>query len=72
MGANQNHTWDVIERPEMLECGSNILTGADADSIVRCVELVLGQKESWITPAEYLVENFTDTVIKIVYGYFWQ
>jgi UDP-N-acetylglucosamine 2-epimerase (non-hydrolysing) len=60
---------DVTERPETLECGSNILTGAKAKGILRCVDLVLGQKRNWITPPEYLVENVSDTVIKILHGY---
>jgi UDP-N-acetylglucosamine 2-epimerase (non-hydrolysing) len=60
---------DVTERPETLECGSNILTGANAENIVRCVGLVLQQKEGWYVPPEYLAENVSDTVIKILHGY---
>jgi len=60
---------DVTERPETLECGSNILTGANAESIVRCVELVLGQKKNWFAPPEYLIENVSDTVIRLLHGY---
>ena len=63
---------DVTERPETLECGSNILSGADADSIVRCVGLVLEQQREWYVPPEYLVENVSDTVIKILHGYLWR
>ena len=63
---------DVTERPETLECGSNILTGADAERILRCVGIVLGQKASWYVPPEYLVENVSDTVIKLMHGYLWQ
>jgi UDP-N-acetylglucosamine 2-epimerase (non-hydrolysing) len=59
----------VTERPETLECGSNILTGANAEQIIRCVGLVLGQKDSWYVPSEYLVENVSDTVLKILHGY---
>ena len=32
---------DVTERPETLECGSNILSGADHDSILRCVRIAM-------------------------------
>ena len=60
---------DVTERPETLECGSNILTGANAEHIIRCVGLVLGQRDSWYVPSEYLVENVSDTVLKILHGY---
>ena len=35
---------DVTERPETIECGSNILSGVSSESIRRCVNIVLGQK----------------------------
>ena len=60
---------DVTERPETLECGSNILSGAAPDSILRCVELAISQTTDWLAPAEYLSENVAETVCKIVLGY---
>lgn len=60
---------DVTERPETIECGSNILSGADRDSIERCVHLVLTNRPEWNAPAEYLDENVSATVTKIVLGY---
>jgi len=60
---------DVTERPETLECGSNILTGADADDILRCVEFVVSTSSEWDPPAEYLVKNVSQTVIKILTGF---
>jgi UDP-N-acetylglucosamine 2-epimerase (non-hydrolysing) len=60
---------DVTERPETLECGSNILTSANSENILRCVALVLEQKDSWYVPPEYLVENVSDTVIRLLHGY---
>lgn len=60
---------DVTERPETIECGSNILSGADADSISRAVELALSQPASWSAPKEYLSENVSLTVSKILLGY---
>ena len=62
---------DVTERPETLECGSNILSGADPDTVVHCVHTVLGLKGKWIAPREYLVENVSDTVIKILLGFLY-
>ncbi len=62
---------DVTERPETIECGSNILSGANAESISRCVELVLGCKSQWQVPPEYLIDNVSDTVVKILNGYLW-
>jgi UDP-N-acetylglucosamine 2-epimerase (non-hydrolysing) len=60
---------DVTERPETIECGSNILSGAATDSILRAVELALAQPANWIAPKEYLAENVSQTVSKIVLGY---
>ena len=62
---------DVTERPETIECGSNILSGAGAESIGRCVELVTGRTNQWRVPPEYLAENVSDTVLKILHGYLW-
>jgi UDP-N-acetylglucosamine 2-epimerase (non-hydrolysing) len=60
---------DVTERPETLEVGSNIISGADPESIIRCVELAISQPASWSPPPEYMVENVSQTVSKIVLGY---
>ncbi len=60
---------DVTERPETIEAGSNILSGADADSIVRAVSLAISQPANWSPPPEYLVKNVSQTVSKIVLGY---
>lgn len=60
---------DVTERPETIEAGSNILSGAETDSILRAVELAISQPATWKPPAEYLVENVAQTVSKIILGY---
>lgn len=63
---------DVTERPETIECGSNILSGASAESILCCTELVLTRRSEWRVPPEYLAENVSDIVIKILHGYLWK
>ena len=60
---------DVTERPETLECGSNIVSGAETDSIMRAAEIALSQPSNWSPPKEYLKENVAQTVSKIVLGY---
>lgn len=60
---------DVTERPETIECGSNILSGADHDMIGQCVRSVLSKQPVWDAPAEYQNENVSTTVAKIVLGY---
>jgi len=61
---------DTTERPETLECGSNILAGMDPDMIINGVEIVLARKPDWEPPAEYTATNVADKVAKIVLGYF--
>lgn len=60
---------DVTERPETIECGSNILSGADPDNIVACVGKVLALRPRWKPPREYVAPAVSDTVVRIVSGY---
>jgi UDP-N-acetylglucosamine 2-epimerase (non-hydrolysing) len=60
---------DVTERPETLECGSNMLSGVEPDMILRCVRLILSQQCEWITPPEYVNGNVSQTIVKIILGY---
>ena len=63
---------DVTERPETIECGSNILSGVDPEMIIRCVRTVLDQEPQWTVPPEYLESHVSTTVVKIVLSYFEQ
>ena len=60
---------DVTERPETIECGSNILSGAQPENIVQAVKLAISQPASWTPPREYTAKNVSQTVSKIVLGY---
>src|SRR5439155_26829724 len=60
---------DVTERPETLECGSNILSGGATQSIARCVDLALSRSPGWTAPPEYLVRNVSDVVLNVICGY---
>lgn len=60
---------DVTERPETLECGSNIISGADQGRILKAVEIALSQPSDWKAPKEYLAENVAQVVSKIILGY---
>ena len=60
---------DVTERPETIECGSNILSGASQDDISRAVSIVVSQSQEWSPPAEYIIPNVSNTVAKIVLGH---
>jgi UDP-N-acetylglucosamine 2-epimerase (non-hydrolysing) len=57
---------DTTERPETIECGSNILTGTEPAVIMRSLGLVLKKKPEWEPPVEYLVKNVSSKVVKIV------
>lgn len=61
---------DTTERPETLECGSNMLSGANAEQILLCTKAVTNSINNWNAPAEYLADNVSDTVVKIVLGYY--
>jgi UDP-N-acetylglucosamine 2-epimerase (non-hydrolysing) len=60
---------DVTERPETIECGSNMLSGAEPETVMRCVRAVLDQKNDWAVPPEYMAGNVSRTVVKILLGY---
>ena len=60
---------DVTERPETIESGSNILSGCEPVTILRCVETVLTQPRSWQPPVEYLQPDVSSKIIKIILGY---
>jgi UDP-N-acetylglucosamine 2-epimerase (non-hydrolysing) len=60
---------DVTERAETIEIGSNMLTGAEPQTILQSVKVVLGSSLSWTPPPEYLEPHVSSTVAKIVLGY---
>lgn len=59
---------DVTERPETLECGSNILTGCLPEDILRCLALVLERRGGWKPPPEYLETQVSRTVCNLMMG----
>ena len=63
---------DVTERPETIECGSNILSGTEPDMILQCLRVVLDHRYEWTVPQEYLVSHVSDKVAKIMLGYLRQ
>ncbi len=59
---------DVTERPETVDCGSNILSGAEPEKIASCVEIALERSADWQPPPEYLAAHVSTAVTKIVLG----
>lgn len=63
---------DVTERPETLECGSNVLSGADPERICACVRMQLDRRGRAEPPPEYVVDHVSETVANIVTGYLYR
>ena len=60
---------DVTERPETVECGSNVMSGAEQSLIPMLVKLTTRSSPEWKPPTEYMKANVSDTVLRIVTGY---
>lgn len=60
---------DTTERPETLEYGSNLLSGADPETVVRCVAIILQRGNRPAAPPEYLFDNVSGRVCHLVLGY---
>ncbi len=57
---------DTTERPETVECGSNVLSGVEPEGIRRCLDLMLDESRRWEAPPEYLVDDVSSTVANIL------
>jgi UDP-N-acetylglucosamine 2-epimerase (non-hydrolysing) len=60
---------DVTERPETLDCGSNVLCGVMPEDVLRAVRMVTAQSTRWKPPEEYMAPAVAETVCRIVLGY---
>ena len=58
----------TTERPETVDCGSNVVSGVKADSIVRCVKLMTGLGRKWEMPEGYMTPNVSVKVVKFLLG----
>src|SRR5690606_797518 len=60
---------EVTERPETIDCGSNLLSGSKPDDILRHVRLVTSEGTGWQPPPEYTAPTVAETVVRIVTGF---
>jgi UDP-N-acetylglucosamine 2-epimerase (non-hydrolysing) len=60
---------DVTERPETIECGSNVIAGSSPDQILQLVQVVTSANYGWHPPEEYLAENVAMKVCRIILGF---
>jgi UDP-N-acetylglucosamine 2-epimerase (non-hydrolysing) len=59
---------DTTERPETVECGSNLLCGvADAERMTTCVEAMIGGGRDWVSPYQ-ADRGVADKVVKFLLG----
>ncbi|ALC82145.1 MULTISPECIES: non-hydrolyzing UDP-N-acetylglucosamine 2-epimerase [Bacillus] len=58
----------TTERPETVECGSNMVSGIDAENIANCTEVMINQPKTWAIPDGYDRNDVSDRVIKLVLG----
>jgi len=59
---------DVTERPETIECGSNIISGDKPKEILKIIDVVISANRNWIVPQEYKEPVVSDKVIKILFS----
>jgi UDP-N-acetylglucosamine 2-epimerase (non-hydrolysing) len=59
---------DVTERPETLECGSNVLAGVGAGTLRSLITVACEGARDFIPPPEYLVPHVSSTVAKLALG----
>lgn len=60
---------DTTERPETVECGSNVICGVDRSTLLTAIHLAVASDTNWTIPPEYQVRSVSRTVAKIVVGY---
>ncbi|MFP7492835.1 UDP-N-acetylglucosamine 2-epimerase (non-hydrolyzing) [Terribacillus saccharophilus] len=58
----------TTERPETVACGSNMVSGVDAEAIERSAMIMAASSKEWDFPAGYADPAVSDKVIKILLG----
>ncbi|KIY23553.1 non-hydrolyzing UDP-N-acetylglucosamine 2-epimerase [Mesobacillus subterraneus] len=56
------------ERPETVECGSNIVSGVKAEQILQAVKVMVSQNADWPFPAGYEDLHVSSKVVKFILG----
>jgi len=57
---------DSTERPETVECGSNIVSGLKSESIINCVVEMMKRDTDWKPPGGYLEPHVSEKVLEIL------
>lgn len=61
---------DTTERPETVECGSNIISGLSSKKILDCTRIMMQSPCKWDFPEGYVDPNVSDKIVKILNGSF--
>jgi len=56
------------ERPETIEVGSAILSGINAESILKCTNIMIDEKKDWEMPIGYIDNNVSEKIVKYLIG----
>lgn len=59
---------DTTERPETVECGSNVVCGVESKEIIATFNRWISRPYGWKAPDEYLKADVSGTVVNIVLG----
>ncbi len=59
---------DTTERPETVECKSNIVSGLKPDNIINCIKVMLSTDSNWEYPIGYIDPNVSDKIVKYLNG----
>ena len=59
---------DTTERPETVECGSNIISGVNSQSILHCTKAMCEINTNWEYPIGYIDKKTSDKVVNYLNG----
>lgn len=59
---------DSTERPETVECGSNMISGLKGEDIQRCTDVMLKGEIGWKTPEGYDITDVSEKVVRFIMG----
>lgn len=58
----------TTERPETVDCGSNVVSGVERGAIARCVKLMTSLSRKWEAPEGYSAPDVSEKVVKFLLG----
>lgn len=60
---------DTTERPETVECGSNMLAGVEPTVLLQALSVMLDASSHWDPPPEYMEQHVSKTVSRVALGF---